>query len=201
MNIDWIKKRKLLVILLFITVISFIMGTLFISILSDNNQVLIKESIISYFNGIKTGDFTYLKSLYSILSSNLIMALFIWIMGISIVGILLVVLLLIYYSFITGFSLVSILYTYGFKGILVSIIYMIPEVINLFVLFVLSYYSISFSILLFNYLFRKKDINRKVVVARYLKYLIISLGIFIITSLISVFIIPNILKFFNFKLV
>ena len=172
------------------------MGSLFISVLSDNNQVLVKESIINYFNGIKTGDFTYLKSLYSILSSNLIMGLFIWIMGISIIGILLVVLLLIYYSFITGFSLVSILYTYGFKGILVSIIYMIPEVINLFVLFVLSYYSISFSILLFNYLFRKKDINRKVVVTRYLKYLIISLGIFIITSFISVFVIPNILKFF-----
>lgn len=196
MNIDWIKKRKLLVILLFITIISFILGSLFISVLSDNNQVLVKESIINYFNGIKTGDFTYLKSLYSILSSNLIMGLFIWIMGISIIGILLVVLLLIYYSFITGFSLVSILYTYGFKGILVSIIYMIPEVINLFVLFVLSYYSISFSILLFNYLFRKKDINRKVVVTRYLKYLIISLGIFIITSFISVFVIPNILKFF-----
>ena len=196
MNIDWIKKRKLLVILLFITIISFILGSLFISILSDNNQVLVKESIINYFNGIKTGDFTYLKSLYSILSSNLIMGLFIWIMGISIIGILLVVLLLIYNSFITGFSLVSILYTYGFKGILVSIIYMIPEVINLFVLFVLSYYSISFSILLFNYLFRKKDINRKVVVTRYLKYLIISLGIFIITSFISVFVIPNILKFF-----
>lgn len=196
MNIDWIKKRKLLVILLFITIISFIVGSLFISILSDSNQSLIKESIISYFNGIKTGNFTYLKSLYSILSSNLILGLFIWIMGISIIGILLVVLLLIYESFITGFSFISILYTYGFKGILVSLIYMIPEVINLFVLFVLSYYSISFSILLFNYLFRKKDINRKVVVVRYLKYLIISLGVFIITSLISVFIIPNILKFF-----
>lgn len=197
MNIDWIKKRKLLVILLFITIISFILGSLFISILSDNNQVLVKESIINYFNGIKTGDFTYLKSLYSILSSNLIMALFIWIIGISIIGILLVILLLIYESFITGFSLVSILYTYGFKGILVSLIYIIPEVVNLFVLFVLSYYSISFSILLFNYLFRKKDINRKIVF-RYLKYLIISLGIFIVTSLISVFVIPNILKFFNF---
>ena len=64
MNIDWIKKRKLLVVLLFIIVISFTIGSLFISILSNGNQVLVKESIISYFNGIKTGDFTYLKSLY-----------------------------------------------------------------------------------------------------------------------------------------
>ena len=199
MNIDWIKKRKLLVVLLFIIVISFTIGSLFISILSDGNQVLVKESIISYFNGIKTGEFTYLKSLYSILSSNLILALFIWIMGISIIGVLLVVLLLIYESFITGFSLVSIIYTYGFKGILSCFIYMIPEVINLFVLFVLSYYSISFSILLFNYLFRKKDFNRKIIVFRYLKFLIISLGILIISSFISVFVIPNILKFLTFN--
>lgn len=199
MNIDWIKKRKLLVVLLFIIVISFTIGSLFISILSDGNQVLVKESIISYFNGIKTGDFTYLKSLYSILSSNLILALFIWIMGISIIGVLLVILLLIYESFITGFSLVSIIYTYGFKGILSCFIYMIPEVINLFVLFVLSYYSISFSILLFNYLFRKKDFNRKIIVFRYLKFLIISLGILIVSSFISVFVIPNILKFLTFK--
>jgi stage II sporulation protein M len=199
MNIDWIKKRKLLVVLLFISVISFIIGSLFISILSDGNQVLVKESIISYFNGIKTGDFTYLKSLYSILSSNLILALFIWIMGISIIGVLLVILLLIYESFITGFSLVSIIYTYGFKGILSCFIYMIPEVINLFVLFVLSYYSISFSILLFNYLFRKKDFNRKIIVFRYLKFLIISLGILIVSSFISVFVIPNILKFLTFN--
>ena len=199
MNIDWIKKRKLLVVLLFISVISFIIGSLFISILSDGNQVLVKESIISYFNGIKIGNFTYLKSLYSILSSNLILALFIWIMGISIIGILLVVLLLIYESFITGFSLVSIIYTYGFKGILSCFIYMIPAVINLFVLFVLSYYSISFSILLFNYLFRKKDFNRKIIVFRYLKFLIISLGILIVSSFISVFVIPNILKFLTFN--
>lgn len=199
MNIDWIKKRKLLVVLLFITVISFIIGSLFISILSDGNQVLVKESIISYFNGIKLGDFTYLKSLYSILSSNLVLGLFIWIMGISIIGVLLVILLLIYESFITGFSLVSIIYTYGFKGILSCFIYMIPEVINLFVLFVLSYYSISFSILLFNYLFRKKDFNRKIIVFRYLKFLIISLGILIVSSLFSVFVIPNILKFLTFK--
>lgn len=199
MNIDWIKKRKLLVVLLFIIVISFTIGSLFISILSDGNQVLVKESIISYFNGIKTGEFTYLKSLYSILSSNLILALFIWIMGISIIGVLLVVLLLIYESFITGFSLVSIIYTYGFKGILSCFIYMIPEVINLFVLFVLSYYSISFSILLFNYLFRKKDFNRKIIVFRYLKFLIISLGILIVSSFISVFVIPNILKFLTFN--
>lgn len=196
MNIDMVRKRKLLIILFLIMIISFIVGCLFISILSDNNQELVKDSINSYFEGVSKGSFTYLKSLYSMMTSNLILTIFTWIMGISIIGVLLVSLILIYKSFIVGFSFTSILYTYGFKGVLVAGIYIIPEIINLFVTFLVVYYSISFSVLLFNNLFRKKEFNKRVVVIRYLKLLIITVGINIISSLISVFLIPNILRLF-----
>ena len=196
MNIDMVRKRKLLIILFLIMIISFIVGCLFISILSDNNQELVKDSINSYFEGVSKGSFTYLKSLYSMITSNLILTIFTWIMGISIIGVLLVSLILIYKSFIVGFSFTSILYTYGFKGVLVAGIYIIPEIINLFVTFLVVYYSISFSVLLFNNLFRKKEFNKRVVVTRYLKLLIITVGINIISSLISVFLIPNILRLF-----
>lgn len=196
MNIDMVRKRKLLIILFLIMIISFIVGCLFISILSDNNQELVKDSINSYFDGVSKGSFTYLKSLYSMMTSNLILTIFTWIMGISIIGVLLVSLILIYKSFIVGFSFTSILYTYGFKGVFVAGIYIIPEIINLFVTFLVVYYSISFSVLLFNNLFRKKEFNKRVVVTRYLKLLIITIGINIISSLISVFLIPNILRLF-----
>lgn len=196
MKVERIKKNKLLIVLVGMTVISFILGVLFISVLSDSNQELVKTSINSYFQGISEGNFTYLKSLYTTLSSNLILVLFTWIIGISIIGVLLVGGILVFKSFLVGFSFTSILYTYGFKGILMAIIYIFPEIINLFITFLVVYYSISFSILLFNYLFRKKDCNRMVVVKRYLKLLIISIGCIIINTLISVFAIPNLLKLF-----
>lgn len=190
------KVNKLLLILLISTIISFILGCLFISIVDNNGRSLIKESINSYFDGIFDGKTNYINGLYTILPRNIFTNIIIWLVGISIVGIIIVSCLLLFKSFLVGFSLSSIIYTYGFKGMLISIIYMISEVINLFIIFLLTYYSISFSILLFNYLFRKKDYNRRIIMKRYIKIFIICLGITILNSLISIFLIPNLLRFF-----
>lgn len=196
MNKEKKKNRKLLIVLVLVTIVSFILGMLFISILSDSNQELVKVSVNSYFDGISKGNMLYLKSLYSILTSNLFLILFVWVIGISIIGVFFVLGILIFKSFLVGFSFMSILYTYGLKGILLALIYIIPEMFNLFIIFVLVYYSISFSVLLFNYLFRKKEYNRRVVVTRYLKILIVSLIFIIVTSFVSAFIIPNVLRIF-----
>ena len=190
------KVNKLLLILLIGTIISFILGCLFISIVDNNGRSLIKESINSYFDGIFDGKTNYINGLYTILPRNIFTNIIIWLVGISIVGIIIVSCLLLFKSFLVGFSLSSIIYTYGFKGILISIIYMISEVINLFIIFLLTYYSISFSILLFNYLFRKKEYNRRIIMKRYIKIFIICLGITILNSLISIFLRPNLLRFF-----
>ena len=190
------KVNKLLLILLISTIISFILGCLFISIVDNNGRSLIKESINSYFDGIFDGKTNYINGLYTILPRNIFTNIIIWLVGISIVGIIIISCLLLFKSFLVGFSLSSIIYTYGFKGIFISIIYMISEVINLFIIFLLTYYSISFSILLFNYLFRKKEYNRRIIMKRYIKIFIICLGITILNSLISIFLIPNLLRFF-----
>lgn len=190
------KVNKLLLILLISTIISFILGCLFISIVDNNGRSLIKESINSYFDGIFDGKTNYINGLYTILPRNIFTNIIIWLVGISIIGIIIVSCLLLFKSFLVGFSLSSIIYTYGFKGMLISIIYMISEVINLFIIFLLTYYSISFSILLFNYLFRKKEYNRRIIMKRYIKIFIICLGITILNSLISIFLIPNLLRFF-----
>lgn len=188
-----ICKNKLLLFLVIITFISFLFGVFFIAIISKDNQELVRNTINSYFLNINEGKFQYLKNLWSILFSNLFLILFIWIMGISIIGIIIGLLLLIYKSFLVGFSFTSILYTYGFKGIISSVIYILPELFNLFVVFLLTYYSISFSMLLFKCLFKKKDYNR-MFVKRYLKLLIVCILLIVVSSLISTFIIPNVLR-------
>lgn len=188
-----ISKNKLLLFLIIITIISILLGIFFIAVISNDNQELIKSTINSYFLDINENKIQYLKNLWSILTSNLFLILFIWIMGISIIGIIISLILLIYKSFLIGFSFTSILYTYGFKGVISGIIYIFPEIINLFIVFILTYYSISFSILLFNYLFKKKEYNR-IFVRRYLKLLVISSLIIIFSTLISTFVIPNLLR-------
>lgn len=196
MTKEFFKKRKLLSSMIIISAISFLVGILFVSVLNSSNQELIKDSVNGYFNSVSEGNIDYIKVFYSTISNDLLLCIFIWIMGISIIGIFVVIGALIFKCFLVGFSFVSILFTYGVKGIFISIIYVLPELANLFILFVLCYYSISFSCMLFNYLFRKKEISRKIVVSRYLKVIVIILCLSIVISLIEVFVIPNILRMF-----
>lgn len=164
--------------------------------LGSDNKELVKESVNGYFSDILNGNFMYLKNLFYVLRSNLFLLFLIWVLGISVIGIFFVIGILGFNSFLVGFSLSSIIYTYGVKGLLLSFIYILPELVNLFITFVLSYYSVSFSLFLFNYLFRKKDYNRKKLVFRYVKIFVLFFLFTIINSLVSVFLIPFILRIF-----
>ena len=174
-----IKTRKILSIMTIITIISLILGTLFISILSKDNKELITSNVIDFFSAIKSNNLNYNQILVKSLTNNLLLNIIIWLLGISIIGIPIVIILLFITSFILSFTFTSIIYTYKYKGIISAIIYVIPHIINLLLSFVLIYYSITFSKSLFNYLFKKKECNRKELVNRYLKLLVISTFLFI----------------------
>ena len=191
-----IKTRKILSIMTIITIISLILGTLFISILSKDNKELITSNVIDFFTAIKSNNLNYNQILVKSLTNNLLLNIIIWLLGISIIGIPIVIILLFIKSFILSFTFTSIIYTYKYKGIISAIIYVIPHIINLLLSFVLIYYSITFSKSLFNYLFKKKECNRKELVNRYLKLLTISTFLFIISSIIETYIIPILIRLF-----
>ena len=191
-----IKTRKILSIMTIITIISLILGTLFISILSKDNKELITSNVIDFFTAIKSNNLNYNQILVKSLTNNLLLNIIIWLLGISIIGIPIVIILLFIKSFILSFTFTSIIYTYKYKGIISAIIYVIPHIINLLLSFVLIYYSITFSKSLFNYLFKKKECNRKELVNRYLKLLVISTFLFIISSIIETYIIPILIRLF-----
>lgn len=191
-----IKARKILSIMTIITIISLILGTLFISILSKDNKELITSNVIDFFSAIKSNNLNYNQILVKSLTNNLLLNIIIWLLGISIIGIPIVIILLFIKSFILSFTFTSIIYTYKYKGIVSAIIYVIPHIINLLLSFVLIYYSITFSKSLFNYLFKKKECNRKELVNRYLKLLVISTFLFIISSIIETYIIPILIRLF-----
>ena len=194
MIIDFIKKRKLFSILLFVFICSFILGVFFIFFISDDNKVLVKDGITLYFNGLNTLNYT--DNFIVGLINNIGIALIIWVLGISIFGCFIIFIIYFIKCFVVSFSFSSIIYVYGLKGIILSIIYSICYFINLGILFILSYYGVSFSILLFKYFFKNKDYNRIVIVKRYFKVLVISLAFIILNLIIDSYLIPRILLLF-----
>lgn len=186
-----LKTKKVFIIIFIVTLLAFIIGILLVSIESKDNKELITTSLTTFFNNIKENKLNTQTLLYKSITNNLIINIIVWLLGISIIGLPIVLIILGFKSLTIGFTISSILYTYKLNGLIKVIIYIIPNIINLFVLFVLTYYSINFSLMLFNYLFRKKEYNKKLIVNRYLKLLILSLLIPILTSVIETFILPK----------
>jgi hypothetical protein len=194
MIIDFIKKRKLFSILLFVFLISFILGCFFIFFISDDNKVIVKDGIELYFNGLN--NLNYTENFIVGLINNIGITLIIWLLGISIFGCFIIFIIYFIKTFVVSFSFSSIIYVFGFKGIILSIIYSFSYFINLGILFILSYYGVSFSILLFKYFFKNKDYNRIIIVKRYFKVLLFCcLGI-VLNLIFDSYLIPRILLLF-----
>ena len=190
--------NKLLVFLLIISIIFFLLGFFYISILNDDNKQFIKDSAYNYLTAIEKNDIKYESTLLKSVISNTLTNLLIWLLGISLIGIFLIFLMYIFKCFLLSFTVTSIIYNFKFKGILFALIYSVPMIINIITVFFLTYYALSFSVMLFNYFFRKKDYNRKVIVNRYFKILIISLVVGLFSSITETFLVPKVIKLIYF---
>lgn len=189
--INKLKEKKQFILIFLICVVAFIIGVLLPSILNEENRKIIETSLNSFFDTIKNNQLKTSELLFKTLTSNIIIDLILWLLGISIIGIPIVIILLGYKSLSLGFTISSIISTYKLNGVIKALIYIVPNIINLFIFFVISYYSISFSLMLFNYLFRKKEYNKRVIVNRYLKLLVISIIILIFSSVIETYVVPK----------
>ena len=186
-----LKDKKQFIIIFVICTVAFIIGVLLPSILNEENRKIIQTSLNSFFDTIKNNQLKTNELLFKTLTSNIIIDLILWLLGISIIGIPIVIILLGYKSLSLGFTISSIISTYKLNGVIKALIYIVPNIINLFIFFVISYYSISFSLMLFNYLFGKKEYNKRIIVNRYLKLLVISIIILIFRSVIETYVVPK----------
>lgn len=190
-----IKKNRLFIKLLFLVVASILMGIFYMAVLSKTNRNLVGSELKTFFSSLEK--ISYHKAFLECFSSNFFLLIFMWLLGISIIGIPLILLILLYKGFILGFSVSSILYFYHWKGILISIIYCFPLLIELFAFLFLGYYSIQFSKKLNQLLFLKKEISFRHIMRRYSKMFLFSMILVLVGSLIEIYIVPSILGVFK----
>lgn len=190
------NQKKLYIFLIGLAVLSIISGIIFIFLISEENLTYIRDNLILFFKNINNGD--KLDLLINSLFNNLTYVFTIWILGISIIGLPLVIGIFIFKSFITGFSISSIIYTYKLNGVLKTIFHIFPhQIVFLILLLLITFYASSFCIKLFNYLFLKKMINFKEVMHKYLRILLICVIGSIVSSLYEVYVSTYLLNFFN----
>lgn len=189
------EQKKIYIFLIIVMLIGLILGIIYAVILNKSDHAIVTTSLDSFFTSIKNNDIDYKSALINSLIGNISFVTFIFLLGISIIGIPLIIFSLASSAFIFGFSLSSIIYTYHFNGILKAITYLFPhQLITLLMSLFLGFYALYFGIKLFKYLFRGIDINLRSSMKRYLQVYITVLLIFILCSFIEVFLSPALIK-------
>lgn len=156
---------------------------------------MLKEYLTNFLTNIENDKLDYLLAFKSNLTNSMLYLSAIWLLGMSVIG--LPIILFIYFSkaFILGFSIGSIIYTYGIKGTLFAFIYIFPgQIINLACLTILMMYAISFSMRLIDSIFKKKTINFKIIMNKYLVILLFAFIISLLMVLYDTYLMPRIVK-------
>ena len=188
-------SKKMLYFLLIITVIALISGSLFTIILDKTDQSLLKDSLNTYILNIRLNNIDIFKSFYHLMLSEMLTILFIWLLGISVIGLPIIILLYFSKTFILGFSIGGLVVNYKFKGLLFAVISTFPhQLIYIGIYTLLVAYALNLSLKLLNSIVFKKILDFKKIINKYL--VIGALTIIAITLAITyeTLLLPNIIK-------
>ena len=113
--------KNLILFLIIIGIIGIISGSVFASILNNNDKLLVNQHLNSFLDNIQAGKLDYIFALKNNMITNVLYILIIWLLGISIIGIPIVIIVFFSKTFILGFTIGSILGCFKIKGIIFSI--------------------------------------------------------------------------------
>ena len=191
-----LPNKKINIFAICILFLGITAGAIFSSIIGINDRTLVIDKIKLFIENINSNSLNSILVFKNSLSINLIYIIIIWILGLSLIGIILNIFILFMKGFIFGFSIASFIITYSYKGLLLSFLYLIfGELLNIIVLLILTIYSIMISLKLISLIFKN---NNSSSIKKWLKNNLIILFMSIIISIISAlsqaFLLPSLIK-------
>jgi len=190
-----IPNKKINYFTFFIITLGIISGSIFMVIINENDKTMVINQITEFINNVNNNNISSVQALKNSLITNFTYILLIWILGMSIIGIIFNIFLVYIKGFVLGFSISSFIYVYGVKGIIASLIYLIPsQLFNLFIVTVIGIYSIMFTCYLFKQISGNKNTNIKSFIKKYIYIILISSILTLISSLLETFFTPALFK-------
>lgn len=191
-----LTSKNLFIFLLSLSIITIILGIIFYFLLTDQDKTNSMSIITDNFT-IKD-KYNYMSLLKDKLLNNTSNTFIIWILGISVIGLIGVIIIYFIEMFSIGFSIGCIFGKYGIKGILATFCYLFPSnICNMIVLFLLTFFAIKMSYKIIKLCFSKEEVNIKIEMKKYMKVLIFSFIAVIFISILEVFISPLLIKLFS----
>lgn len=179
-----LRKNKLLFFLLLFSVLFFILGIIFYSFIGDSSKEIITNNINLLINN-------KLINSKDVIINNLLTTSIVFILGISVIGFVIILIIYFFKIFIFSFELISLLINLKLKGIIVILLYLIPNIINIIIYFIICYYASNYSIFLIKNLFFNKKYNMYKITKKYFIIYIICLVFIMLSAFLELFILPK----------
>lgn len=181
-------NKKILVFLTIISLTALITGSLFVVFLDKSDKTLTTNYLNELISSITNSKIDYFSILTNSFISNALIIVSIWLLGISIIGIPIIIYLYFSQIFTIGFAIGSIILKYGYKGLVLSFLYLFPHnFLVIIYLIILVSYAISLSIKLIGAITKKKQLDFKNISNKYLLILGICLLLSILSTLYETF--------------
>ena len=188
-------SKKVNISVISIIFIGVIAGSIFSNIVCINDKNLVIEKIKLFIDNINLGNLNNILAFKNSFTTNLLYIILIWILGMTIIGIIINLFLLFIKSFIFGFSVSAFIITYSYKGIILSLLYLIfGELLNLITISIITIYSIMFTGKLLKLIFKNHQENFSKFLKNYFLILLITIVISAISSLSESFLLPSLIK-------
>lgn len=172
------------------TMVLLVMGVVFGAIVVNSLALSEKQDLYIYlkqfFGQMSAGKLASAHAMFTqSFTHNLKYTGFIWILGLSVIGLPIILILLFLKGVVVGFTVGFLVNQMGWHGMLVSLTSVLPQNLLLIPAFVVvSTASISFSIKMFRQLFRKKSLPIRPLMMR---YSFLFLGIALVLGIVSLF--------------
>lgn len=198
---ETIKKEKALLTFIIITfIIGIVFGSLFINFISSDDKKLLIEQVVYFFDNVKklSKDVFGMNVIMPNFLNNLFQILSIFILGISMIGIIVVVFVMFFKGFTLGITLSTIILKYQLKGVIGALLYVFPcFIINILIYVFISFFAVNASIKFLKALLKKNNLNFKSFLGRYVLAFLISIIFMLVFSILDSFITPLLLKLFT----
>lgn len=191
-----LKFSKTSVMFLFgLMIIGIISGSLFSLVITKADQSIVNKYLETFINSINNNSLIWIDCFKSSIIFNYIFILVIWLLGISVIGVPIILFMFFGKSFCLGFTISAIIKKYGIEGCLLSLVYLFPHYIaNVIVILILTIYAITLSIKIVRCIIKPKTLDFKPIVKKYFYVLIMSIIIVLVTCLYEAYFMPKVLK-------
>ncbi len=183
-----IIDKKIVAILVIMFILGFLGGILFLIMTNKLDKLIIKEEMEEYFNLIKTGEFSNFNSFINSFKNNIIYITIILVSSVVFLLSPLVFFINFYKGFVIGFLMSSIVLTFKVKGILYSILSIIPhQIIMIILIIIYSSIMLKFTIKLFKGFRNGENINIRLFTEKVLLMFLGALILALISSLLELY--------------